>query len=334
VNAYLSKEDLCEHLHSIAELPDAIPYVTSYYAKNWGFCISENQKKSLPEGMYHVLIDSDLKPGVLNYGELIIPGMSSDEILISTYVCHPSMANNELSGPVVAIAIAQWLLGWPNRRYTYRIIFVPETIGSIVYLSRNLDYMKKHTIAGFNLTCLGDDRCYSYLASREGNTLPDSVAEYVLSKYFAPSKRYTFLDRGSDERQYCSPLVDLPVVSLMRSKYGTFPEYHTSLDDLELVTPAGLAGSLNYVASCIYLLENNFIYKTTSPCEPQLGKRGLYPEIGTRNTRDQVRSMMNVLAYSDGNRTLLDIAKLIDVDFKECVFIADRLYQSGIIVKC
>lgn len=334
VDQYISKQELEKHLHSIVDLPNAIPYVTSYYTVGWGFCLSDHQRRTLVDGMYRVVIDSDLKPGVLNYGELVIPGEVKDEILFSTYVCHPSMANNELSGPVVVSALAQWLLKQPRRRYTYRIIFLPETIGSIVYLSKNLQHLKKNLLAGFNITCAGDERCYSYLESRNGNTVADNVAAYALQHYVGEYRRYSYLERGSDERQYCSPLVDLPVVSLMRSKYGTFPEYHTSLDNLSLISAKGLSGSLNLIIHCLYILENNHTYTVTTPCEPQLGKRGLYPSLGTRGTREQVMAMMNILAYSDGSKSLLEVAKLIDVDFIKCVEIVRKLFGCGVIKKC
>ena len=242
VDKWMDLEELDSHLYSLKDQPTAIPYITSYYNRHWGFCLTHKQRQSLKPGRYHVVIDSDLQKGVLNYAELIIKGQTNKEVLLSTYICHPSMANDNLSGPVVTLALAQWLLGLEKLKYTYRIIFIPETIGSIVFLSKNLDYLKKNVISGFNITCVGDDRCYSFLPSRNGNTISDTIAQHVL-KYIDPKyKRYTWLDRGSDERQYCAPGVDLPIATIMRSKYGEYPEYHTSLDNLDLVTESGLIG--------------------------------------------------------------------------------------------
>lgn len=312
VDKEVSLEELQEHLYSLPEQPDAIPYITSYYKERWGFCISEVEREKLISGQYRVYIDSDLKDGSLTYGELIIPGESKDEIFISTYLCHPSMANNELSGPVVTAFIANWLSSLQSRKYTYRIVIIPETIGSIAYLSRNYKTMKERVVAGFNISCIGDDRAYSYLPSKEGNTLADTVATHVL-KYSHPDYiRYSFLERQSDERQYCSSGIDLPVCSVMRSKYGCYPEYHTSLDDLKLVTPSGLLGGYNVLKKILESLEMNETLCTTVLCEPQLGKRGLYPTISTKESNSIVKDMMNFLAYCDGSKTNLEIAEKIN----------------------
>jgi len=333
VDLWLTLEELKQHLHSLPDQPDAIPYVTSYYSKNWGFCLTHEKLQSLVPGRYHVVIDAELKPGVLNYGELILPGELDQEIFLSTYICHPSMANNELSGPVVTTALSQWLKTLTDRKYTYRIVFIPETIGSIVYLSQNIEYLKEQVIAGFNITCVGDDRCFSYLPSRNGNTLSDLVALHVLKHTDPDFIRYTWLDRGSDERQYCAPGVDLPIASIMRSKYGEYPEYHTSLDDLELVTPTGLQGGYDALRKAIEIIENNVYLKSTVLCEPQLGNRGLYPTLSTKESGRQVRAMMNMLSYCDGQNSLLDIAELIDEPFWGLTTIADQLIENDLLQK-
>jgi hypothetical protein len=243
------------------------------------------------------------------------------------------MANNELSGPIVTTALAQWLQSLEKRRYTYRIVFIPETIGSIVYLSRNIVQMKRWVIAGFNITCIGDDRCYSYLPSRNGNTLSDQTALHVL-KHTDPSfKSYSWLDRGSDERQYCAPGVDLPIATIMRSKYGEYPEYHTSLDNLNLITPSGLEGGYKAIRRAIEILEQNVYLRTTVICEPQLGSRDLYPTLSTKTSGEQVKVMMNLISYCDGTLTLLEIADLIREPFWELMPIVEKLVIHGLIEK-
>ena len=332
VDTWLSLTELDEHLYSLPEQPDAIPYVTSYYNRHWGFCLPHHQREALPAGRYHVVIDSSLQPGVLNYAELILPGQDNSEVLLSTYICHPSMANNELSGPVVTAALAQWLQKLENRRHTYRIVFVPETIGAIVYLSKHSEYMKQKTIAGFEVSCVGDDRAYSFLPSRKGGTLADRVAEQTLKQHGVNYSCYSFLNRGADERQYCSALIDLPVVSIMRTKYGAYPEYHTSLDDLSVISPAGLKGAFDVLQNCLQALEVNYVYRATMPCEPQLGRRGIKPLLSTKHLVVP-RTIMNVLAYADGRTDLLAISEIIGVDVMECAAAAVRLEQDGLLEK-
>lgn len=333
IDKTMSLEELSEHLYSIPEQPDAIPYITSYYEKRWGFCLTENQRKSMLPGTYRAVINSRLAPGVLNYAEVLIKGERSEEVLLSTYICHPSMANNELSGPVVTIAIANWLKNLPRRRYTYRIIFVPETIGSIVYISKNLEKLKKNVISGYNITCVGDDRNYSYLPSRSGDGLADQAAKHVLRHIDRNYKIYSWLDRGSDERQYCAHGVDLKIASVMRTKYGEYSEYHTSQDDFNLVTETGLEGGYNAIRKCLEIFEFNFIPISTVTCEPQLGRRGLYPTLSTSESNKKVKIMMDFLTYCDGKHSLLEIADLINVEFWHIFSLAQTLKNEGLIIE-
>jgi len=328
----LSLEELQDHLHSLPDQPDAIPYVTSYYAPRWGFCITEEKRRTLKTGEYEVFIDSQLIDGNLNYGELIITGDTKEEIFLSTYICHPSMANNELSGPTVTTFLAKWLTELPNRKYTYRIIFIPETIGSLTYLSKNLEILKDRVKAGFNITCIGDERSYSFVPSRQCNSLSDKVARHVLKWVDPEFKEYSWRDRGSDERQYCSPGIDLPVASIMRTKYGAYPEYHTSLDKLgTVVTGTGLLGGFNVIKSAIEALEKNLTPRATVLGEPNMGKRGLYPTLSQKGIYQDVRLMMDVLTYSDGTQSMLEIAEKCDQPISQIQEICKTLFDFQLI---
>ena len=332
VEKTVSLDELQQHLHSIPEQPDAIPYVTSYYQKRWGFCLSHRRRKALKPGQYQVVIRSTLEPGHMTYGDAIIEGESDEEILFSTNICHPSMASNELSGPAVACALARWLKSLDERRYTYRFVFCPETIGAIYYLSEHLDEMQQKTAAGFQLTCCGDRRTYSLIPSREGNTLADRVARHVLDMHVGDYDAYSFLERGSDERQYCSPRVDLPVVSITRSKYRNYPEYHTSFDNLDFVSPRGLNETLALYKKCVQILEHNDRPRARFPCEPQLGRRGLYPTLSRRGSGQTVKDIKNLLAYADGQRDLIDIAETIGVPCDELIETYDRLVEKEVLI--
>ena len=331
IDKWVDLEELKKFIYVQNGQPDAVPYVTSYYAPKYGFCMSENQRNSLKDGRYHMVIDSELFDGSLTYGEFILPGKTSKEILISTYVCHPSMANNELSGPVLAVSIAKALMKQTDRTFTYRFIWIPETIGSITYLSKHLSEMKKNTIAGFVLSCVGDDRTYSYVPTRKGNTLSDRVAQNVLSFHYPEYKHYTFLHRGSDERQYNAPGVALPICVVCRSKYGEFPEYHTSLDNMELISEQGLQGSFDVYMAMIEAIEHNAFYRVKCLCEPQLGKRGLYPKISQKGSYDAVKSMVDFIAYADGQMDLIDISNTIHVPVSELIGVIDKLLDANLL---
>ena len=333
INRSVSFSKLNKHLFSLPKQPNAIPYVTSYYNETWGFCISHNKRKNLNKKIkYRVVINSSLKKGFLNYAELVIKGKEGREVLLSTYICHPSLANDNLSGPCVALAQSK-LLKKKNRRYTYRIIFIPETIGSIVYISRHLSHLKKKVIAGFVITCVGDNNNYSYLPSRNGNTLSDRASRSVLIHNVKDFKTYSFLDRGSDERQFCSPNVDLPICSIMRSKYHEYSEYHTSKDDLKFISSKGLQGGFDILKKTIETLESNYIYKAKFPCEPQLGKYKFYPKISIKDNYAETANLVNFLAYCDGKNDLIEISNKINVNPLDLIELSSKLVKLNLIVK-
>jgi aminopeptidase-like protein len=331
-NGKVSLTELKEHLYTLPEQPSAIPYITSYYEERWGFCLTHEQLESLVDGEYEVFIDSELFDGELNYGEILIKGHSEEEIFLSTYICHPSMANNELSGPTVVTYLAKWLAENEKPRYSYRVIFIPETIGSITYLSLNYKQMQERVIAGFNVSCVGDDRAYSYVPSRDGETISDQIALHVL-KWIDPSfVKYTWFDRGSDERQYCAPGIDLPIASIIRTKYGMYPEYHTSLDDLEtVVTPKGLDGGYWAIRRAIEALERNKNYSMSVLGEPQMGKRGLYPTISTKTSANEVKLMMDFISLCDGRTSLLQIADRLNVPIWDLYEFCDKLEEHRLL---
>lgn len=335
VDGIFSKEELDKHLHSLEDMRDAVPYVTGYYAPVWGFCISHEQRETMLDEHYKAVIKSELKPGALTIGELYIPGTSQQEIFISTYVCHPSMANNELSGPCVASFLAEYLSKRQNR-YSIRIVWAPETIGAIAYLSERKHDLKNNVFAAFNLTCVGDDNNWSFLPSRKGNTIADKVARFVLRERGIGYEEYSFLkDRGSDERQYCAPSIDLPMVSIMRSKYGKYREYHTSLDNLDFISPSGLEGSYEVHVRCIQILEENKIYVATLAGEPFLSKRGYnYRLVGgqTNNRSVKAQEVLDVFMCCDGQNDLIDICTLTGLSFALVHDITDFLAKDDLIV--
>ena len=328
---------LISHLHFLKKQPNAIPYVTSYYNKNWGFCIKYNDFKKLnKKKFYNVNISSKFKKGVLRIGEVLIKGRSSKEILLTSYICHPSMANNELSGPSLLVYLSKYIEKKIVPNFTYRIIFVPETIGTICYINENLKKLKKNVIAGFNLTCIGDERNYSYLKTREENTLSNKIAKHVLKNIFKKYKIFSWLDRGSDESQYNLPGIDIPVGVLMRTRFGDFPEYHTSLDKLGVtVTKNGLKGSYNYVTKIIDATESIAIKpKLKVKCEPNLGKRGLYPLISQKEVVGRNKylvNMLNFLGYSDGKKNSLEISEIIGIPVWDAKIIYKNLKKHKLV---
>ena len=329
----LTLKELKPNLYSIPNQPNAIPYITSYYSKKWGFCLTHKQLLKLKNQKYDVCINSNFKKGELNYGEVIIPGKSKDEILLSTNTCHPSMGNNETSGMVVTSALAKWIKSIKNRHFTYRIIFIPETIGSIAYLHLHKNHLKKRVKAGFVVVCVGDHNKFSFLASKEGNTLADKVALYVLNNFVKKYDYYDFLERGSDERQYCSPGIDLPVCSIMRSKYGTYPEYHTSLDNLSFISSKGLFESFSVIKKTLEILEINKVYKNIYkfPCEPKLSNYNLRKPISFKENYKYDKTLLNVLLYSNGKRDLIDLASKIKTNIFTVNEIAQKLVKAGLL---
>ena len=333
INQWLDLAHLQTHLHSLPDQPDAIPYVTSYYQPTWGFCLTHNNRNSLRSGKYHVYIDSELEDGQLDYAEILIPGQTHKEVLLSSYICHPSLANNELSGPVLLTALSRWLLSQSDNYYTYRIVFVPETIGSIVYIAKNLSRLKKHTYAGYVITCVGDNNGYSFVPSRNGSTPSDHMAQHILKHSGSDYCKYTWLDRGSDERQYCAPGIDLPIASVMRSKYGEYAEYHSSLDNLDYISPQGLKGSFDIYRRIILGFEANIYPVSKFLCEPQLGKRNLYNNLSIKShfNQDTSATLLNILTYADGGHTLLDIAEILNIPIWELTVHSKLLVNRGLI---
>lgn len=334
IDVVVSKDELLEHVFVEEKDPEAIPYVTSYYSERWGFCMTKSQRDALPEGEYHCVIDSELFDGSLTYSEVIFSGETDEEIFISTYTCHPSMANNELSGPCVVAKLCDYIRDMEHRKYTYRIVFIPETIGAITYLSLNLDQMKGKVVAGFNVTCVGDERTYSMVETKYGNTLTDKVLSNVLAEVCPDFDRASFLRRGSDERQYNSPGVDFPVCSVCRSKFHDYPEYHTSKDDLSIISEKGMQGTVDVLIKCIDIIENNAVYMTVTPCEPQLGKRGLHPTISKKDqkgAKEYADMLKNFLAYADGTNDLLSMSEWIRVPAFELIEVANKLKEANLI---
>jgi aminopeptidase-like protein len=331
VRRRMRRAELEEHLYSLPEQPDWVPYRTSYYAERWGFCLSERTRRSLVDPEYDVCIDSTLEDGTLTYGELVLQGALDDEVLISCHCCHPSLANDNLSGIAVATYLARALSGQPLR-YSYRFLFAPGTIGAITWLALNEPRIPriKH---GLVLACLGDPGPSTYKRSRRGDAEIDRAVAHVLRHDGAPSRIVDFTPYGYDERQYCSPGFDLPVGSLMRTPHGQYPEYHTSADDLSLVRPEALADSLAKLLAVVHVLEHNRRYRNLHPRgEPQLGRRGLYRQMGgVKNATAREHALLWVLNLSDGDHTLLDIAERAGLFLPELAGAAAALMDAGLL---
>lgn len=309
VHQKMSLAELKTHLHTLPESPQWIPYRTSYYKENWGFCLSYEQYAALPEDEYEVYIDSSLDAGHLTYGEFYLPGETDAEVLISCHTCHPSLANDNLSGIAVAIALAKFLQQ-TSRRYSYRFLFIPGTIGSITWLCQNESQVSRIQ-HGIVLTCIGDPGKSTYKKSRRGDAEIDRAFAHVLQHSGQDYEMIDFFPYGYDERQFCSPGFNLAVGCLMRSQHGEFPEYHTSADNLDFVQPEYLVDSLNKCQAAIEILEGNQVYINQNPkCEPRLGKRGLYRGIGgEKEGAVNEMALLWILNLTDGQHSLLDIAE-------------------------
>ncbi len=331
VHKKVDLRELKTHLHTLPEHPDWIPYRTSYYNETWGFCIPHTLLEQLEDGMYEVFIDASLSKGSLTYGEYVLPGESGEEVLLSTHVCHPSLANDNLSGIAMLTFLARRLADLP-RKYTYRFLFIPGTIGSITWLAQN-EASIRHVKQGLVVACVGDSGGPTYKYSRQGDAEVDLAARHVLKHCGRRASLLDFSPYGYDERQYCSPGVNIPVGLFERSKYAEFPEYHTSADNLDFVTAEDLDESFHMILRIVNILENNRKYINQSPmCEPQLGRRGLYDTIG--GDKDRARKQMAllwVLNQSDGDHTLLDIAERAGIDFDVVLNAARLLEEAGLV---
>ena len=331
IDTVMTLAELRSHLHSLPDQPDWIPYRTSYYAENWGFCLTDRQLSGLADGLYRVVIDSELAPGHLSYGELFIPGQVSDTILFSCHICHPSLANDNLSGIAVATMLACQLKAL-RPRYSYRFVFIPGTIGSLTWLARNEEKVGS-IVHGLVLSCLGDPGGMTYKQSRRGNAPIDRIVAHVLAHDDVPYRIIPFVPYGYDERQYCSPGFDLPVGCLMRTPNGEYPEYHSSADNPSLLRPESLAHSLATLQRIVTVIEGDDVYRNRNPKgEPQLGRRGLYATTGGQReaSHDQM-TLLWVLNLADGHHSLLDIAERAGLPFARIRAAADTLVRAELL---
>jgi aminopeptidase-like protein len=336
VDQRLTLDQLDQHLYTLPEQPEATPYVTSYYERNWGFCIPHSVYNSLPKGEYHAYIDSELDDnGELNYGHTILEGKSDREVLLSTYLCHPSLANNELSGPLVMTSLYNRISSWDNRKFTYRFVVVPETIGSVAYLSKYGRKLKENLLAGVVLTCLGGPKeNLSYKKTRREDALIDKVVKHY-NKHMDSNFRFRPFDvGGSDERQYCSPGFNLPVGQFARTVSNEYEEYHTSMDNKEFLQIDSLIRSANEIERVLRTIEYAGYYVNQSPYgEPMMSKRGIYHKINTPKDgkKDLVKIMMRILNYSDGSHSIVDIAENFDMAVDEMQVAINKLCDNGLL---
>jgi aminopeptidase-like protein len=331
IDALMPLSELRPHLHTLPDKPDWIPHRASYYAENWGFCLTYRQLLSLADGLYRVVIDSDLKPGHLSYGELFISGETDETVLFSCHICHPSLANDNLSGIAVATMLARYVQTL-RPRYSYRFLFIPTTIGSITWLARNEDKVGR-IVHGLVLSCLGDAGGITYKQSRRGNVAIDRVVAHVLQHHAASYRIRRFAPDGCDERQYCSPGFDLPVGCMMRTPPGEYPEYHTSADNLSMLRLESLVHSLAVLRRVVDVIEGDTVYRSRNPkAEPQLGRRGLYPAMrGQRSAGYDQMPLLWVLNLADGRHSLLDMAERAAVPFPTIRAAADALVAADLL---
>jgi aminopeptidase-like protein len=332
VRTTIGLAELKQHLFTLPDHPDWVPYRTSYYAERWGFCASQRLVDRLPDGDYEVCVDTTLADGHLTYGEHLVEGETTDEVLVSCHVCHPSLANDNLSGIAVATRLASLLDQGPRPRYSYRFLFIPGTIGSITWLARNEDRVDRIR-HGLVLSGVGDPGGFTWKRSRRGDAEIDQAVAHVLGRSGRAHQVVDFSPYGYDERQYCSPGFDLPVGRLSRTPFATYPEYHTSADDLDLVGPAQLQESLEVCWEVVGVLEGNRRYENLSPKgEPQLGRRGLYGQIGGRSDAEERQmAMLWVLNLSDGDMSLLDVAERAGLPFALVADVAGVLEEAGLL---
>lgn len=333
VDVTLPLAELRRHVHTLPELPELIPYRTAYYAQEWGFCMQHARLEALPEGRYRAVVRSSLAPGSLTYGEYLKPGDSDEEVLLSAHICHPSLANDNCSGLAVLARLAQ-RLSRRRTRYSYRFLFAPGTIGAITWLARSPEAVAR-VRHGLVVSCVGDGGGPTYKKSRRGNAQIDRVMTHVLRHAGPGAQILDFFPYGYDERQFCSPGFDLPVGLFQRSRFGSFPEYHTSADNLDFIRPEHLAKSYSILSAAIAVLENDYHPMTLNPCgEPQLGRRGLYDPVGGKPIeRDTGMAYLWIMNLADGNHTLLDIAERAGMPFRVVLEAARRLIETGLIAR-